>query len=307
MELYREIRPTELIGMYGQDAAVKEMTAMIAQRKVPHSILFTGPSGTGKTTAARILRVKLGCGDRDFIELDAASNRGIDDIREIRSSVPLAPMMGKTRVWLIDEAHKLTNEAQNALLKTLEDTPSHAYFFLATTDPAKLLPTIRTRCRVIAMKALADKDIHRLICDTIKAKKASMTQKVMDKIVETSLGSARRALVTLEACLTLGDESSQMECASGEREQKKGIEVALHLVGYKGPPKWEKVAALLKEIEDDPEAIRRIVMSVCSNQCLKADKLAGRAARVMGIFRDPLFDAGTAKAMLTLYCWEACQ
>src|SRR5690606_3369465 len=108
---------------------------------IPHAMLFTGPSGCGKTTLARILRVKLRCSDNDFQEINAADFRGIDSIRSMRQQVGAAPLGGDSRIWLIDEAHSMTADAQNAFLKLLEDTPRHVYFFLATTDPQKLKKT----------------------------------------------------------------------------------------------------------------------------------------------------------------------
>lgn len=305
MELYKKHRPTEFCEILGQPAAAKSLAAMSDGGKIPHSILFTGPSGTGKTTAARILRAKLKCHDHDFIEMDGASSRGIDDARRIRQDVHLAPMIGKSRVWLIDEAHKLTNDAQNALLKTLEDTPRHSYIFLASSEPNKLLEAIRTRCMVVAMKAIDAAAMKLLISTTLKKEKARLPAGVVDKIIEASNGSARKAMVKLEACLLLDDEREQMELAGDEKDTAKGIEVALHLVGYKGKTDWKKVAGLLREIKDDPETVRRIILTVCANECLKAGNLSTRAAKVMNCMRDPLFDAGTARALLTLYCWEA--
>jgi len=147
------------------------LAQMVKRNKVPHTLLFSGPPGCGKTTLARILRKKLNCGKYDFSEVNCADFRGIDMVRDIRSHLQQAPISGDCRVWLIDEAHKLSNDAQNAFLKMLEDTPNHVYFFLATTNPQKLLKTIRTRCTEVVVKSLGDKNMEELIDDVIVGEK----------------------------------------------------------------------------------------------------------------------------------------
>src|SRR5687768_10085551 len=124
--LYKKHRPKTLKGIVGQDGAVASLQKMIDRNLIPHAILFTGDSGVGKTTIARILKDHLECGDPDFIEVNAADSKGIDMVRDIRSRAGLSPMAGPCRVWLIDEAHKLTTDAQNCILKILEDGPRKA-------------------------------------------------------------------------------------------------------------------------------------------------------------------------------------
>ena len=136
-ELYRKYRPTSFKQVVGQEEAIRTLTELGKRKAIPHAILFTGPSGVGKTTLARILQRKLKCVGNDFVEMNAANDRGVGIIRSIQNKVGLAPMLGSCRIWLMDEAHQLTSDAQSAFLKLLEDTPSHVYFMLATTDPQK--------------------------------------------------------------------------------------------------------------------------------------------------------------------------
>ena len=153
----------------GQDAIVRTLRNAIELDRVAHAYLFTGPRGTGKTTTARLLAKAVNCLDpdpdarpcnfcaacvaintgatTDIIEIDAASNRGIDDIRELRERVKFAPTFLKTKFYIVDEAHQITGAAANAFLKTLEEPPPHTKFILATTDPEQLLPTIVSRCQ----------------------------------------------------------------------------------------------------------------------------------------------------------------
>ena len=139
-------RPKRLADFLGNTETVQALRALMEREEMPHTILFTGPSGTGKTTLARIVARRLQCSEHDLQELNTADFRGIDTIRDVVRNMALCPMSGSCRVWILDEVHQLSKDAQHALLKALEDTPKHVYFLLATTDPAKLLPTIRTRC-----------------------------------------------------------------------------------------------------------------------------------------------------------------
>src|SRR3989338_3346216 len=166
--LYRTYRPQKFSELVGLETVKNTLQSQVKDSKIAHAYLFAGPRGTGKTTTARILAKAINCehpqagepdgkcsackqieGGRylDLIEIDAASNRGIDDIRSLREKVRLAPSTGKYKVYIVDEAHMLTADASNALLKTLEEPPAHVVFVLATTEPYKLLEIGRASCR----------------------------------------------------------------------------------------------------------------------------------------------------------------
>ena len=154
--LYLKYRPQKISEL--DLVSVREMLEKVLNGKsLPHAWLFSGPRGTGKTSAARILAKVINDDDLildspDLIEIDAASNRGIDEIRELRDKIKLAPMRAKFKVYIVDEVHMLTMEAANALLKTLEEPPAHAIFVLCTTDPEKLPETVVSRCTRIQFK-----------------------------------------------------------------------------------------------------------------------------------------------------------
>ncbi len=166
--LYRRWRPRRFGGIVGQEPVVRTLRRAIETDRVSHAYLFSGPRGTGKTSTAKVLAMGLNCekgptpepdgtcescraivgnSSMDVLEMDAASNRGIDEIRDLRDKVNLAPVAGRMKVYIIDEVHMLTAEAFNALLKMLEEPPEHVVFVLATTEKHKVLPTIISRCQ----------------------------------------------------------------------------------------------------------------------------------------------------------------
>jgi DNA polymerase-3 subunit gamma/tau len=164
MTLYIKHRPTDLIGVKGNEDVVEALKNMLLNKEsCPHSFLLSGPTGCGKTTLARIIAAELGCFGSDYKEIDSADFRGIDTIREIGKQCMYKPLESSCRVFVIDECHKMTNDAQNAFLKRLEDTPKHVYFILCTTDPSKLIPTIRGRCSQFQVKPLSEKVLLRLL------------------------------------------------------------------------------------------------------------------------------------------------
>ncbi|MBV9277316.1 MAG: DNA polymerase III subunit gamma/tau, partial [Candidatus Eremiobacteraeota bacterium] len=176
MSLYRTWRPKTFTELVGQDAVVRTLTSALETGRLSHAYLFSGPRGSGKTSAAKILARCLNCVNgptaapdntcenclsilngtaMDVIELDAASNRGIEQIRDLREAVQFAPTVMRKKVYIIDEAHMLTKEGANAFLKTLEEPPEHAVFILATTEPEKLPPTILSRCQRYAFRRIS--------------------------------------------------------------------------------------------------------------------------------------------------------
>jgi DNA polymerase III subunit gamma/tau len=150
--LYRKYRPQTFAEVIGQGHIVKVLEGSAKQGNISHAYLFSGSRGTGKTSIARIFSREIGTSGNDLYEMDAASNRGIDDVREIRDSVPTLPFESKYKVYIIDEVHMLTKEAWNALLKTLEEPPSHVVFILATTEIEKVPETVISRCQTFVFK-----------------------------------------------------------------------------------------------------------------------------------------------------------
>lgn len=207
LALYRKYRPETFSDVVGQEQLVTLLTTTIKHKKIAHAYLFCGGRGTGKTTVARIFARDIGCNPEDIIEIDAASNRGIDEIRELREAVRTAPFSSPYKVYIVDEAHMLTKEAANALLKTLEEPPSHVIFILATTDPEKLPTTIISRCQKIVfkqpdLKTLADRLVY-----VAQEEGHKLDSETAEILARHSKGSYRDGLGILEQILAVSGKT----------------------------------------------------------------------------------------------------
>lgn len=306
--LYRKYRPRSLKTVVGQSAAVASLQKLIETDRIPNAILFTGPSGCGKTTLARILKNHLKCDDYDFQELNVADFRGIDMVRDIRRTVTTPALSGGVRVWLLDECGLLTKDAQSALLKILEDTPQDCYFFLATTDPQKLLKTILTRCAEVKMVSLKEKDLRQVLERVIAAEKFKVSPTVMDEIVDSSEGSARKALVILGQVALLSGDDAQIEAI---HTTTLNSDAAFALARALMDPRmtWPEVAIILRNLVDsEPESVRYMVLGY-ARSCLIGkegkplnQRFASRAFMVIDIFKRNFYDSKAAG--LAAACFE---
>lgn len=297
-ELYKKYRPTDLDQIVGQGVAVRKLEVFIKQDSIPHFILFTGPSGCGKTTLARIVRRKLRCSRHDFIE-DAP--RKIEDVRAIKRRIHQAPMKGKCRVWLIDECHKLTSDAQDEFLKMLEDTPSHVYFLFTTTDPQKLKKTIKNRAEEIVVKPLSDESLARLMNSVCIEEKVTINGAVFDKIIENCDGSARKALVFLNSIIHLQSMEEQLDAIMSATAELQAFEIVRALL-YNTKTSWKEMAVILKATEnEDAEQIRWLVLACCKTELLKAGKFTPRAYMIIDVFRDNFYNSKMAGLVAACY------
>jgi DNA polymerase-3 subunit gamma/tau len=204
LALYRKYRSSDFKELVGQDHIVKTLTAALAAGRISHAYLFTGPRGVGKTSVARLLarglnsKVEDDAASLDIIEIDAASNRSIDAVRELRDKINLSPSVGEYKVYIIDEVHMLTNEAFNALLKTLEEPPAHAVFILATTESHKVPETIISRTQRFNFKPIATATIVDHLADIAAKEEITVERPALELIAESSRGGVRDAISLLD-------------------------------------------------------------------------------------------------------------
>lgn len=293
-ELYKRLRPKTAADFFGNGEVVLTLKKWEKNpKKIPHTILLHGPSGCGKTTTGRILKKLLGVtqkSDHNFVELNCADFRGIDTVRDMRNTMSLSAMGGGNRIWFLDEVHKLTNDAQNGMLKILEDTPDHVYFILATTEPEKIIPTVRGRCYKLSMKRLELNDARRLCKFAWKESgaEAKLRDEVIDKVIDAAEGSARELLVILDQIKVHKKSKDMIESIVKSSTKTAAIAIARALLQSRA--QWRDVAAVLKEHqEEDAEKLRWMVLGYCKAILLngKADR---RAAIIIDLFRDNFFD-----------------
>jgi len=204
--LYRTYRPTSWKEVVGQDHIVDALKEAIAAKRISHAYLFSGSRGTGKTTTARILAHELKTADEDIYEIDAASNRGIDNIRELREHVSVLPFSSPYKVYIIDEVHMLSKDAWNALLKTLEEPPKHVIFILATTELDKVPETIISRCQTFAFRKPGREVIREQVAMVAKKEGFTLDAGAADLIALLGDGSFRDALGMLEKVISASSD-----------------------------------------------------------------------------------------------------
>lgn len=221
--LYRKYRPKNLDEVGGQDTIVKIIKNSILNNKINHAYLFAGPRGTGKTSVAKIFAKMVNCenlekgnpcgkctsctvpNNSDIIEIDAASNNGVDEIRELRNKVNLVPSYGKYKVYIIDEVHMLTTGAFNALLKTLEEPPAHIIFVLATTDPHKIPETILSRCQRLDFKKISENNIVKRLSEIANNENIDIEEPALYEIARLSDGGMRDSIGMLDQAVAYSE------------------------------------------------------------------------------------------------------
>lgn len=245
--LYRKYRPKKFSEVLGQDHIIDVLKSSIENDKVSHAYLFVGSRGTGKTSVARIFANEIGVSVNDMYEIDAASNRGIEDIKELRDGVRVLPFDSKYKVYIIDEVHMLSKDAWGALLKTLEEPPAHVIFILATTELHKVPETIISRCQVFTFKKASETVLRKMLASVAKKEGYEMDAGSAELLAILGDGSFRN---------TLGELQKVLNFVEGKKISREDIEAIT------GAPKTVLVDQFLtalveKNIENGMATIRK--------------------------------------------------
>lgn len=298
MNLYLKYRPQTLDEVIGNADIVSYLREALPNKdKCPHVFLLHGDTGCGKTTLARIIASEIDCAPVDLKEINVADFRGIDTVREIIKSSRYFSIGGGSRVWIFDEFHKSTNDAQNALLKLFEDSPENGYFILCTTDPQKIISTIKGRCIELQVKPLNEVEMTKLLRGVCKKEEKKISISVYEQIIQDSFGLPRNALQILDKVLAVSEEQQLEMAKQSALQHSESIQLCRSLLD-KSP--WTKVREILVGLKDqDAEGIRRHVLGYAQSILLRQEN--DRAAFVIEMFREPLYNIGFPGLVLNCY------
>lgn len=284
MSLYQKVRPENFGEVVGNTAAISALKNAVTKKDKPHVYLFTGAAGCGKTTLARIMARACDCEDFNIEEVNAASNRGIDDARALMKRAQYSGMGGGNRCVILDECHRLTADAQASLLKTLEDIPGHQYWMLCTTDPQKLSAAIRTRCDKVEVKPLSNDDMEKLVTDACKrGDLPDPPDKVYWAIIDNAEGCPRRALVMLEKVNGMDEAEAVQVIASFSEESPESIKLCFAMEGGKLAEAIKLFAEITKgRAPSDAEAMRNMIAGYLRSRLQKTrEQKFADALRIM--------------------------
>lgn len=312
--LYRKYRPQSFSEIIGQEHVVKTITNALSSNSVSHAYIFSGPRGSGKTTIARLLAKAINCHNRkegqfepcdtcssckeikegrslDLIEIDAASHRGIDEMRELREGIRFSPNKENYKVFVIDECHQLTKEAVNALLKTLEEPPSHAIFVLATTEIHKMIPTIISRCQRFDFRKLSLAEIVNRLDIISKKEKAKIEKPALELIALNSAGAVRDAESLLDQVLTFGGAFNREIKAEDIKELLGLADTALiaEFVDSLTQKNGEKAISFLEKTFEsgfDPQEFAKALVSYLRQAMLLKINPASQNPMILGLSRE---------------------
>lgn len=285
--LHVQYRPRTWTEVVGQKAAVKTMSRMIEERR-SQAYLLSGPSGCGKTTLARIAAKHWGCAPSGIVEIDAATNSGVDHVRSIQD-VARYKTFGKDggRAIIIDEAHGLSRQSWDALLKSIEEPADHVVWFICTTNAPKVPATIKTRCTPVTLKNVDDKLLADLLDDVCQAENIDLERDVEDVVISEAQGSPRQLLVNLELCREVTSRKEAQELLQKAQTSDQVLELCRFLMR---PGSWTKAMAIINRIPADSHEGTRIVVTNYFGSVLKgakSDNAAIQALAILENFKEP--------------------
>jgi DNA polymerase-3 subunit gamma/tau len=304
-QLSIKYRPGKIEDVAGNSSVKKQLKALMKRdrKDIPKVFGFFGLSGGGKTTLARIVARELDCPASEFYELNAASMRGIDTIRDIEKQIRYSAMSGSCRIWLLDEVHQYPAASQEALLKMFEECPSHVYFMICTTNPEKLKPALKNRCVSFEVAPLTDEEMYNLLVMVVEAEESDVPDSILDKIVANASGSSRNALQLLEKVIDLDSKEMSSVALKMSDEETTSKELFDALIAKKD---WKVVAKIIKSITAESETIRYSMMGLANAMLLGGYGNPKQAALVLECFGEDTYTLG--KNGITLFAYRViCQ
>ena len=295
-------RPKELTEIMGNDDLVQSLGSVLrSEVGRPHTFLFQGPSGCGKTTLARITARMLGGGVASIKEKNIAEFRGIDQARDLIRESRMLPLGAKCSIYVLNECHKATNEFQNAMLEILEEPPAYVYFILCTTDPGKLLATVRSRCAMFQVQLLSRPFMTKLLRWVITEEKLKFSDNLVREIIAIADGSPRKALIALDQIRNISDENLAIQSLVDSTIDDDSILDICRtlLLETSSVDKWKKLAPKLKAIVKDAEEARLAILGYMGTVMLNSpsDKVLG----IIDVFSPNFRDSGRAGFVASCY------
>jgi len=296
-------RPTRFGDVVGQSAVIKSLQSVI-KHGTARSFILTGPSGVGKTTVARLIASAVGCSPENIIEIDAATYTGIDSMRLITDTLRYRPLGSNAcRVVVVDEAHALSKQAWQSLLKGVEEPPPGVYWVFCSTDPTKIPVTIKTRCAHYDFKPLSTDDVIGIITDVADSEGMKLSEDVLAFVADQSEGSARQALSILAQVSRCPDvDHAARILKTAQATDTEVIDLCRALV--RGQRSWPKLMSIIRRMGDvNPESVRQVVLDYFGKVAMsaKTPKSAAAAVEVIDAFSEPYtIGRGPAPVILSL-------
>lgn len=289
-ELINKYRPKTFAEVVGHHTVIKSLQAALKKGSA-HTFMFSGPRGTGKTTLARIAAEAAGCSAHDLIEIDGATNTGIDDMRAVTATLMYQPLGGGAKAIIVDEVQAISKAAVSSLLKITEEPPSWTYWFLCTTEPTRISEALRSRCTHYTLKPVGLTTLIELLDDVARKEKLKVEDAVIDLCAKQADGSPRQALSNLSVCAEAKNAAEARELLRQAEEPEQAVALARALIK---DAKWSDIQPILEGLKEvNPESVRHVVRAYVSAVVLKArsEGDAGFGVQILDAFSEPFHSA----------------